>query len=143
MQQSSTSVAAKKANGQGSVYPKYKKVVDKKSQRYVGAIYDITGKRRKKTFRLKKDAENWVAEQRIIRERGGTSYAVDPKESIENFLNNWVSNRYFNSPETERNYRGAIKTRIVPYIGSVPASKVTTRTLEQLIKTLRDKGYSK
>jgi integrase len=132
--------AQKRANGQGSVYPIQTKGGAK---RWVGSIYDLTGKRRTRTCILKKDAENWVAEQRIVRERGGTTYAVKPHESLETFLTNWVDQKIFASPETERSYRSAIRSRIVPYIGTVRVSKITTRTIEELLVTLQKQGYKK
>jgi hypothetical protein len=83
-----TSNQTKNANGRGSTY-----IVTKANGKKVrkAAINDVNGKRRVKTFKMKADAEDWLAEQRRARELGENTYAANPKMNIADFLDGWLS----------------------------------------------------
>lgn len=132
------SVAQKqrRANGQGSIYwaPARK--------RWVASAFDIHNKRHSKFFKRKQDAENWLHEQRIARQLGNSTYALDSKATVAQFLLEWVEQYRGNiRPNTYRNYRETICSRINPYIGDLNAAKLQAPSIEKLYGTLREKGY--
>jgi len=136
MKEPSVAKTQRRANGQGSIY------WDSKRNRWVASAFDIHSKRHSKFFKRKQDAENWLHEQRIARQLGNSTYALDSKATVTEFLLAWVEQYRGNiRPNTYRNYREAINSRIIPYIGELNASKLLPQTLEKLYGTLRDKGY--
>ena len=131
-------VAAKqrRANGQGSIYR------CEKRQRWVALAFDIHGKRHSKFYKRKQDAENWLHEQRIARQLGNSTYALDGKATVAQFMGTWLEQYRGNiRPNTYRNYKEAINSRIVPYIGELNAAKLQPQSIEKLYGTLREKGY--
>jgi len=124
------------ANGQGTIY------WSEKRKRWVAEIYDINHKRIPKIFRLKKDAQNWIDEQKRLRTFGQTQYTVYRKMTVTEFLESWVTYRSRRlAPEAVRSYKGAIK-RINPYIGAHIVSQLSPHALEELFASLEEKGFS-
>ena len=133
-----TRVAKKqrRANGQGSIY------LDPKRDRWVALAFDIHNKRHSRFFKRKQDAENWLHEQRIARQLGNSTYALDNKATVATFLLEWLEQYRGNiRPNTYRNYRETINSRIIPYIGDINAAKLPPQSIERLYGTLREKGY--
>ena len=133
-----TRVAKKqrRANGQGSIY------FDPKRDRWVALAFDIHNKRHSRFFKRKQDAENWLHEQRIARQLGNSTYALDNKATVATFLLEWLEQYRGNiRPNTYRNYRETIISRIIPYIGGLNAAKLPPQSIERLYGTLREKGY--
>lgn len=132
------SVAQKqrRANGQGSIYwaPTRK--------RWVASAFDIHNKRHSKFFKRKQDAENWLHEQRIARQLGNSTYALDSKATVAQFLLEWIEQYRGNiRPNTYRNYREAIASRINPYIGELNAARLSPLSIEKLYGDLANRGY--
>ena len=133
-----TRVAKKqrRANGQGSIY------FDPKRDRWVALAFDIHNKRHSRFFKRRQDAENWLHEQRIARQLGNSTYALDNKATVATFLLEWLEQYRGNiRPNTYRNYRETIISRIIPYIGGLNAAKLPPQSIERLYGTLREKGY--
>jgi integrase len=125
----------KRANGRGSIYQ-----ITKSNGRKVwkAAIKDINGKLRTKNFTKFAEAEDWIAEQRRARELGENTYATNPKMTVGEFMIGWVENKYSDDQSnTQRFYRNAIKNHIIPALGNIKASSLTTKSIESL---LRDMG---
>ncbi|MFM8960955.1 MAG: tyrosine-type recombinase/integrase [Actinomycetota bacterium] len=126
----------RRANGQGSIY------WDPKRKRWVASAFDIHNKRHSKFYKRKQDAENWLHEQRIARQLGNTTYALDSRATVGEFLLVWLEQYRGNiRPNTYRNYRETINSRIIPYIGQNNAAKLAPQSVEKLYGTLREKGY--
>lgn len=125
----------KRANGQGSIYLK------KGTTKYIVAVFDVTpdGKtiRRRKTMNTKKEAEAFLYEFRRNQGMGGTSFAVNPKMRLGEFMENWLDTLALES-ETMRSYRTAVKCWIKPQIGHVLVSGVKPRLIETHYKNLAD-----
>jgi len=120
----------KNANGQGSVY------WSEKRHRWVGQVTFTDGKRPCKIFKLKKDAQNWVAAQKRFIQAGQSTYAPHPKMKVAEFLDGWFQLRVTGkSPETQRNYRSAI-SRINRHIGNHLATKLSPLAIEEMLKQL-------
>ena len=124
----------KRSNGQGSMYY----VTTKQGRRTLKAsIYDINGKRRVKTFKKKADAEDWLSEQKRARQFGENTYATNPKMTVAEFMNGWVNNQYGDDQSsTKRFYSNAINNHIVPSIGNIKASTLTTKSIEALLRDM-------
>ena len=84
----------KRENGQGSIYKS-----GPNQNQLKASIYDVHGKRITRTFKSRKDAENWLHEQRVARERGESTYAADTKSSVKDFLDFWLEQNKGNIAE--------------------------------------------
>jgi integrase len=123
-----------RANGEGTIF--------KNRNRWTVACYDIHGIRRTQSFKKKLEAETWLVEQVKARNRFKGTYVVNPKQTVEEYLNNWLpTQRHLIRPNSTRFYSSTIKNLIVPYIGSIPASQLSPAAIKDLLNTLADKGY--
>ena len=123
-----------RANGEGTIF--------KHRNRCTVACYDIHGIRRTKSFKKKLEAEIWLVEQITVRKRFQGTYVVNPKQTVEEYLNVWLpTQRHLIRPNSTRFYSSTIKNLISPYIGSIPACQLSPATIEELLNTLADKGY--
>ena len=123
-----------RANGEGTIF--------KHRNRWTVACYDIRGIRRTQSFKKKIEAETWLVEQVTARKRFEGTYVVNPKQTVEEYLNNWLpTQRHLIRPNSTKFYSSTIKNLIVPYIGSIPASQLSPDVIKQLLNTLADKGY--
>jgi integrase len=126
--------ATKRPNGSGSHYRL-------PNGRYKAAIKDVTGKIRTKTFIRQIDAQEWLIDQKRIRENGNSSYAVRPKDNVSTFLTRYLDSRQGDIKyNTMKSYRGSV-VRLDPYIGSLNAAKLTPRAIESAYAEMRVKGY--
>ena len=132
----SRSSRPKRPNGTGSYYP----IVG--SRKFKAAIHDVQGKLRTKVFNREIEAQDWLMEQRRSRELGSATYALRPKDTVTAFLTNFLTNHSGNiKPGTYKSYKGSI-ARLHPYIGSMNASKLTPRGIENAYVQLKAKGYA-
>ena len=126
----------RRANGEGTVY------WDPKRYRWVAQAFDIHKKRRTKIFKIKRDADRWRHQQQIARELGNSTYALNEKATVAEFLLAWVEQYRSNiRPNTYRNYRETITSRINPYIGDLNAAKLSPISIEKLYGDLQERGY--
>lgn len=124
----------KRANGRGSIYQ-----ITKPNGRTVwkAAIKDINGKLRTKNFTKFAEAEDWIAEQRRARELGENTYATNPKMTVGEFMTGWVESKYSDDQSnTQRFYRNAIKNHIIPALGNIKASSLTSKSIESLLRDM-------
>ena len=126
-----------RANGDGSIFK------DKKRNKWIATFYDFKHVRRVASFRKKADAESWIVEQKNAKERGEGTYAARPKQSVAEFLNEWVERR--KPPKvranTYRYYKETIEHRINPHIGDQNASRLKPIIIEEFLDHLVTKGY--
>jgi len=129
----------KRSNGRGSIYQ-----ITKSNGRKVwkAAIKDINGKLRTKNFTKQSEAEDWVADQRRARDLGENTYATNPKMTVEEFLVGWANTQYGPDQEsTQRSYQSVIRNHIAPAIGKIKASELTTKTVENLFRSMHANGF--
>jgi hypothetical protein len=123
-----------RSNGEGTIF--------KHRNRWVAACYDIHDIRRTQSFKKKIEAETWLVEQVNLRKRFKGSYVVNPKQTVEEYLAEWLySRRHQIRPNSYRHYETTIKNLIVPNIGRIPASRLMPATVKDLLNTLADSGY--
>ena len=131
------STKPKRANGRGSIYQ-----ITRSNGRKVwkAAIKDINGKLRTKNFLKFSEAEDWIAEQRRARELGENTYATNPNMTVAEFMTGWVEANYGDDQSnTQRFYRNAIKNHIIPTLGNIKASSLTTKSIEKLLRDMAAK----
>ena len=126
-----------RGNGDGSIYK------DKKRNKWNASFYDFKNIRRTESFTKKADAESWIVEQKNAKKRGEGTYAARPKQSVAEYLNEWVERR--KPPKvranTYRYYKETIEHRINPYIGDQNASRLKPIIIEEFLDHLVTKGY--
>lgn len=124
-------------NGEGSTY------WNNQINKYESAFKDLNGKSQRKSFENIEDAIAWRKSMIAERDKGHSTHAENPKETVEEFLSRWLSSRTRkNRPNTIRAYDIAIRTRINPHIGKIRASQLTPSHIEELANKLVDIGYS-
>jgi integrase len=127
----------KRENGQGTIF-----VSGPYKNQIKASIHDVHGTRRTKTFKSRKDAENWLHEQRIAREHGESTYAADPKSTVKEFLESWLEqNKWRLTANTYRSYKSTISLRIVPHIGKHNAATLSPILIESIFAKLVEAGY--
>ena len=137
----STSIGAKlkRPNGSGSTY------ISAQKPGVVQAVaIDVHGVKRNKSFRFEVGnkasqaraehaANEWLSDMRRAKELGQATFAASPKMLVSEFLDNWLNSRKPPkiSENTYRNYSGAIKNWINPYIGHIKIENVTSDLREK------------
>jgi integrase len=97
---------------------------------------------RTKNFTKRSEAEDWVADQRRARDLGENTYATNPKMTVEEFLVGWANTQYGPDQEsTQRSYQSVIRNHIAPAIGKIKASELTTKTVENLFRSMHANGF--
>jgi integrase len=125
------------ANGQGTIY------FDPKRNRYVAQIFDITGKRRSKIKKTKKELQLWLDEQKRLKHFGQSNYSPNPKMTVAEYFDSWIEYPAVNrSSETFRGYRSAIKNHIIPNLGPYKVNNLNPALIEKLLGEMRESGYA-
>ena len=74
-----------RANGEGTIF--------KHRNRWVVSCYDIQKVRRTTSFKKKVEAEDWLSAQRDARKRMQGTYVPKPKQTVEEYLWEWLPSR--------------------------------------------------
>jgi integrase len=103
---------------------------------------DQCGKRRLKTFALKRDADLWATKTKHEVAQG--THAADPKTTIEEVVGQWLD--HCRDEELERSTieqrRIHLRLHIAPFIGRVKLADLTTPRVNAFVDKLRDSGRS-
>ena len=122
-------------NGQGSTY------FDNTRKKWVSEIVDLNGKRQKDAFDLQEDADQWRIKNVIAREKGELPFSKNPKQTVHEFLVDWLEYRKPKiAPSTYRYYDIAIRNRIVPYLGKMRAGQLKPELIEKAVESLVSSG---
>jgi integrase len=126
----------KRKSGEGTVY------WDTRIKKYTAEVFDIHGKRRKARFDDEDSAHNWRSEQKQARQRGEGTFVRNPKETLGEYLIEWVGSRKGISRNTIRFYEQSIVKRINPYIGHLKVKNLNPKIIEDFITMLiEEKKY--
>jgi integrase len=138
----------KRPNGTGSYF-----VSAQKPEVIQASIKDVHGKKHTKSFRFipnnkasyaraENEAQNWLSDQLRARNLGQATFAASPSMKVSDFLSGWLDGRIaYIKPNTYRNYDGAIRNWINPYIGNQKLSTLTVNSIEDLYSKLKLAGY--
>jgi integrase len=109
---------------------------------YVVDYVDQHGKRRLKTFDLKKEAESWATT--ALHEVAQGTHARDVKTGITDIVDAWISHCIDESLErsTIEQRKRHLKLHIAPFIGRVKLAELTTPAIHAFMDQLRDAGRS-
>jgi integrase len=103
---------------------------------------DQHGKRRQKTFDLKKDAEAWSTT--ALHEVAQGTHARDIKTSVADIVDQWIDHGIAEGLErgTIEPRKKHLKLHIAPFIGRVKLAELTTPMVHRFADQLRDAGRS-
>ena len=122
-------------NGQGSTY------FDSNRKKWVSEIDDFNGIRQKEAFDFEEDANQWRIKNFIARERGELLVSKNPKQTVHDFLVDWLEYRKPKiAPSTYRYYDITIRNRIIPYLGKARAGKLKPEAIEKAVESLVASG---
>jgi integrase len=109
---------------------------------WVVVYRDQHGKRRLKTFNLKKDAEAWATT--ALHEVAQGAHASDTKTSVADIVDAWISHGIDEGLErgTIEPRKRHLKLHIAPFIGRVKLADLTTPRVNDFLDRLRDAGRS-
>jgi len=141
----------KRPNGTGSTF-----ISTQKPGVVQAVALDVHGVKRNKSFRFEvgnkasqaraeNSATEWLSDMRRARELGQATFVANPKMMVSEFLDNWLASRKPPkiSENTYRNYSGAIKNWINPYIGNIRIQNISATTIEDLNAKLVELGFAK
>jgi integrase len=105
---------------------------------WVVVYRDQHGKRRLKTFNLKKDAEAWATT--ALHEVAQGTHASDSKTTVADIVNAWISHGVDEGLErgTIEPRKRHLKLHIAPFIGRVKLADLTTPRVNGFMDQLRD-----
>lgn len=122
-------------NGQGSTY------FDNTRKKWVSEIIDLNGIRQKEAFDLQEEADQWRIKNFIARENGELLVSKNPKQTVHEFLVDWLEYRKPKiAPSTYRYYDITIRNRIVPYLGKMRAGKLKPDAIEKAVELIVESG---
>ena len=134
---SKKSKRTKRANGRGSLFE------DRRRKGWVASFIDIHGRRKSEIFSTENEAEKWLDVQIAAKISGTTTFAVNPKQTLTEYLENWLEFRKsrirFNTYES---YRKAIKNLISPRIGSKKVGKLKPIEIDKFFNELLEAEYA-
>ena len=130
---SSSRTKNKRPNGSGSYYPH-------PNNKFRASIKDIHGKLQTKVCASEIAAQEWLMDQRKMRENGSASHALRPKDTVSEFLTRYLDSRADIRHGTLKSYRGSV-VRLTPMIGNLNAASLSPRAIETAYADLKRKGY--
>ena len=92
---------------------------------YVVYLRKPDGRQYKRTFRIRKEAEDWIAQERTARLKGTW---VDPhagKVRLDQFSKQWLAQRVILRPRTIELYQYLLRLHVMPELGHVALDKLT------------------
>ena len=131
-------MAKKRAAGEGSIR---KRKDGRWEGRYV-AGHDEHGKAIRKSVLGKTQGEAREKLKQAIEQSHGLDVAKADSYTVETWLNTWYE--LYAKPNiretTQRSYRGIIDLHILPYIGQIQLTKLTSRDIQKMYNELRANG---
>jgi integrase len=110
-------------------------------------VYDVRlrdpkGRSYKRTFRTKKEAENFAAQERV--EQGKGTW-VDPREGrvlLAEYATVWLRSRTNLRTRTRELYEGELRLHILPALGSIEIAEISNAAVRSWYASLFDKGLA-
>jgi integrase len=82
-----------------------------------------------KTFRSRREAESWQAQQNADRSRNGWLDPTAGRVLFRDYAKEWLASRAHLRPRTLELYRSELKCHLLPAFGNVPLNKMNKRTV--------------
>lgn len=127
-------MAAKKANGSGSIR---KRADGRWEGKYTLGYDPKTGKLIRKSVYGKTQKEVRLALSKIVSEMDSGTYAEPSKMKVSQWLDEWLASYTMNiKPATRSAYEEHIRVHIKPSLGDIPLKQLSTRDIQQLYTNL-------
>lgn len=101
--------------------------------RYVAGYYDAGGREHTKTFERKRDAEAFLAEQRVALRNSEWVDPRDGRRSLNRVWDDYAETTLVTlAPNTQRNYRAAWK-HVAPVLGELPVGSIRRTDIQRFV----------
>jgi integrase len=129
-------VMGKRANGEGSVYRR------KSDGKWVGSLTLETGKRKVFYGRTQKEVLDKL--KVALYEQQQEMLIVAPKQTVEQFLTDWLENTQRRSvrPRTYERYEELMRLHVIPALGKYQLQKLSAQRLQSFYTKKQDEGFS-
>lgn len=104
------------------------------SKKYEAVYRDRAGKRHRRLFDLKKDAQRWLNEQTAGMVTGQWADPQAGKETVRSYGERWRSRQVI-APSTADSYRTALGKHVYPAIGSMRMDSINRADIQTLVKS--------
>lgn len=101
--------------------------------KYQADYYDRTGKRHRRMFDLKKDAQRWLDEQTAGLVTGQWADPQAGRESVRSYGERWLGRQVL-APSTEATYEIMLRNHVFPTMGEMRMNAVNRIDVQALVK---------
>jgi integrase len=101
--------------------------------KYQADYYDRTGKRHRRMFDLKKDAQRWLDEQTAGLVTGQWADPHAGRESVRSYGERWLARQVL-APSTEATYEIMLRNHVFPTMGEMRMNAVNRVDVQTLVK---------
>ncbi len=101
--------------------------------KYQADYYDRTGKRHRRLFDLKKDAQRWLDEQTAGLVTGQWADPKAGRETVRAYGERWLARQVL-APSTESTYEIILRNHVFPTLGEMRIDAVTRADVQSLVK---------
>ena len=103
------------------------------AEKYEANYYDRTGKRHRRTFDLKKEAQRWLDEQTTGLVTGQWADPQAGKETVRAYGERWLARQVL-AATTEATYEIVLRLHVFPTFGDMRMDAVTRADVQMLVK---------
>jgi integrase len=106
--------------------------------KWQGSVYDIQGKRRKKSFATKAQAEAWERSQEVARDqiKAGLAPAPKAKRTVASFWEGWIARR---PPKRAKDDRSKWTNHVGPFFGEDDIDSIDRARLQEFVRHMESK----
>lgn len=105
----------------------------RKAERYQADYYDRAGKRHRRIFDLKKDAQRWLDEQTTGLVTGQWADPQAGRETVRAYGERWLARQVL-APSTESTYEIVLRNHVFPTFGEMRMEAVSRVDVQMLVK---------
>lgn len=100
------------------------------------------GRERTASFRLKKDAERWIREQRATLDRGVWVDPVLGRVTVAEWADRWLATTVHLKPKTAEGYESLLRVHVMPVFGDLELASVDRVAVRRWVAELESSGLS-
>jgi len=107
------------------------------AEKYEATYHDRAGKRHRRMFALKRDAQRWLDEQTTGLVTGQWADPRAGKESFKAYAERWRQ-RQVHAPNTRTAFEGILRVHVYPHLGGMRLDSIATADIQTLVKQWTD-----
>ena len=111
-------------------------------RRYDASYRDESGKKYKKTFTRKIDAEQWIVSEQGKIQRGEWTDPVRGKLRLRIYADQWLETKRGTAPRTFIKLDGYVRNHIKPVFGDSPLNSIQPMQVRNWVRLLHDNGLA-